>query len=127
MEIIITIKVNGDEVSDVKVEQNKKENYSSKQNVSQYARYFDENCLAWTKDSETNRLFLKQQQDYANDLLKNRGYLFLNDVYDMLSIPRTKIGQVVGWIYDEDNPFGDNFVSFEINAPHNSKFMDGWI
>lgn len=81
---------------------------------SDYAKFFDEYCTAWTKDPEKNLFFLKRQQDYANDVLKAKGYLFLNDVYDMLTIPRTKAGQCVGWIYDEKNPIGDNCVDFGI-------------
>lgn len=81
---------------------------------SDYARFFDESCVAWQKDPEYNLMFLKSQQQYANDLLKSRGRLFLNEVYDMLGIDRTKAGQVVGWIYDPVNPVGDNFVDFGI-------------
>ena len=51
---------------------------------------------------------------YANDLLKARGRLFLNEVYRMLGIDETKAGQVVGWVYNPDNPTGDNFVDFGI-------------
>lgn len=79
---------------------------------SDYARFYDDGCTGWTKDPEYNLMFLKGQQNYANDLLKSRGYLFLNEVYDMLGIPRSKAGQVVGWIYDEDHPNGDNYVDF---------------
>ena len=79
---------------------------------SDYARFFDDGCLGWSKDAEYNLTFLKQQQNYANDLLKKKGHLFLNEVYDMLGIPRTRAGQVVGWIYDEKHPIGDNFVDF---------------
>ena len=32
----------------------------------------------------------------------------------MLGFQRTKAGQVMGWIYDEENPVGDNFVDFGI-------------
>ena len=35
-------------------------------------------------------------------------------VYDMLGFQRTKAGQIMGWIYDEENPVGDNFVDFGI-------------
>ena len=59
-------------------------------------------------------MFLKAQQQYANDLLRARGRLFLNEVYDMLGIPKSKAGQVVGWVYDEENPVGDNYVDFGI-------------
>ena len=59
-------------------------------------------------------MFLKAQQQYANDLLKAKGRLFLNEVYDMLGLERTKAGQVVGWVYNPENPTGDNFVDFGI-------------
>lgn len=81
---------------------------------SDYARYFDENCAHWDSDPEYNLVFLRAQQQYANDLLRTKGHLFLNEVYDMLGIPRTKAGQVVGWYYDEKNPTGDNYVDFGI-------------
>ena len=81
---------------------------------SEYARIYDDGCNGWTKDPELNLAFLKKQQNYADDRLKARGYLFLNEVYDILGFPRTKAGQVVGWIYDEEHPIGDNFVDFGI-------------
>lgn len=84
-------------------------------NISEYARFFDEwNSDAHTKDPEYNLMFLRRQQDYANEKLKANTHLFLNEVYDMLGIPRTKAGQMVGWIYDEKNPNGDNYVDFGI-------------
>lgn len=91
---------------------------------SDYARFFDEYCAGWTKDAEYNLMFLRQQQNYANELLKSRGHLFLNEVYDMLGIDRTKAGNIVGWIYDEKNPIGDNFVDFGIYVLDNEKARD---
>lgn len=96
---------------------------------SDYAKFFDEGCAGWSKDPEQNLFFLKRQQDYANEVLKVKGYLFLNDVYEMLGIPRTKAGQVVGWIYDEKNPVGDNVVDFGIYDGHretNRDFVNGY-
>lgn len=81
---------------------------------SDYARFFDESCAAWQNDPEYNLMFLKSQQQYANDLLVSRGRLFLNEVYRMLGIDETKAGQVVGWVYDPDCPVGDNYVDFGI-------------
>ena len=60
-------------------------------------------------------MFLIQKQRYANDLLKSKGYLFLNDALEMIGADRTRAGQVVGWIYDEKNPNGDNYVDFGID------------
>lgn len=91
---------------------------------SDYARFFDDGCAGWTKDPEFNLMFVKDQQRYANDLLKTKGHLFLNEVYDMLGLPRTKAGQVVGWIYDEKHPVGDNFVDFGIYDLYNEKKRD---
>lgn len=91
---------------------------------SDYARIFDNGSMGWTKDPEYNLMFLKLQQNQANDRLRAQGYLFLNDVYDMLGIPRTKAGQIVGWIYDEENPVGDNFVDFGIYDIYNEKACD---
>jgi hypothetical protein len=81
-----------------------------------YARFFDVGNKDWTKDPEYNLLFLRKQQAYANELLRTKGHLFLNEVYDMLDIPRTKAGQLVGWLYykDGENPDGDNYVDFGI-------------
>lgn len=81
---------------------------------SGYARFFDETCNGYEKDTQYNLLMLRGQQQYANDLLHARGYVFLNDVYDMLGIDRTKEGQIVGWVYNKNNEVGDNFVDFGI-------------
>ena len=96
---------------------------------SDYARCFDDGCAGWEKDAEHNLFFLRQQQNFANDLLKEQGYLFLNDVYKMLGIPVTQAGQAVGWIYDKNCPNGDNYVDFGIYDIHkeaNRNFVNGY-
>lgn len=79
---------------------------------SQYARFFDELCPDFKKNAEYNMIFLKAQQNYANDLLQARGHLFLNEVYDMLGIERSSAGAVVGWVHGKFN--GDDYVDFGI-------------
>ena len=88
--------------------------------TSPYGFKFDENSASWDRSRDMNVFFLKFTQDYFNDLLKLRGYLFLNEVYDRLGIPRRAIGQCVGWIYDENNPNGDNFVDLDIFNERNN-------
>ena len=95
---------------------------------SVYARFFDDGCKGWQKDPEANLMFLRIQQRYANDLLRARKYLFLNEVYDMLGIEPSKAGQIVGWVYDPENPNGDNYVDFGIYNIHRAKnreFVNG--
>lgn len=91
---------------------------------SDYAKIFDESCVGWTKSPEYNLMFLKQQQAHANRLLQQNGILFLNDVYEMLGFQKTQAGQVVGWIYDEEHPIGDNFVDFGIYNLYSEKARD---
>lgn len=104
-------------------------NVATLDKYSDYAKFFDDGCNGWTKDPEFNLMFLKDQQRYANDLLKSKGHLFLNEVYDMLGIPRTQAGQIVGWIYDEKHPVGDNYVDFGIYNVYNESnrnFVNGY-
>jgi hypothetical protein len=91
---------------------------------SMYARFFDELSTSWSKEPEYNLVFLKCQQSYANDMLKTRGHVFLNEVYDALGIERTKAGQVVGWVISKD---GDNFIDFGIytNQDRVRDFVNG--
>jgi hypothetical protein len=95
---------------------------------SDYARFFDELSDYWDKDAEYNLMFLKHQQNHANELLKSQGYLYLNDVYKMLGLRTSKAGQVVGWIYDEKDPLGDNYVDFgiyDLRDPDKRAFVNG--
>lgn len=81
---------------------------------SEYAKCFDVGNAGWTKDPEYNLMYLRTQQNYFNEVLKSRGHVFLNEVYDALGFPRTQAGQVVGWLYDEKKPNGDNYIDFGI-------------
>lgn len=76
-----------------------------------YARFFDEYSPNWSKEAEYNRLFLKCQQNWANDMLNARGHLFLNEVYQALGIPHSTAGSVVGWRMGSE---GDNYVDFGV-------------
>lgn len=84
---------------------------------SPYARFFDEGSPEWKKNSELNRLYVQCQQNYANNLLRARGHVFLNEVYDMLGIDRSQAGSVVGWVIGTD---GDNYVDFGLQRAFSS-------
>lgn len=97
--------------------------------TSDYARFFDETCPGWEKNAEFNLTFLKLQQAYANEKLKAQGHLFLNEVYDMLGMQRTKAGNVVGWVYDPNNEDIDNYVDFGIYDLYDERkraFVNGY-
>ena len=84
---------------------------------SPYAIFFDDTSPQWRGSGNSyNEFFLKAQQNFANDRLALIGHVFLNEVYDMLGVDRTKEGAVVGWVRDH----GDNFVNFDIYNPYNA-------
>ena len=101
-------------------EDEKKETIN-KASSSIYARTFDRNSANWVPGSMYyNFLFLKNQQNYFNDLLNSRGHVFLNEVYDALDVKRnpndpsshSKAGAVVGWVKGSGH---DDFVDFGID------------
>lgn len=94
---------------------------------SLYARYFDDSCAGWVNNAEYNLEYLKAREAEANNRLRKDGYLFLNDVYEMLGMKKTKAGQYVGWSLN--SPFGDGYVSFGIYndaCQGNRDFINGY-
>lgn len=89
-----------------------------------YSIVFCEGNTGWTRNAELNKVFLIQQQNWANDKLKMNGILTLNEVYDMVGAPRTAYGQIAGWVYTDDSSIGDNFVDFGIFDVNNEKACD---
>ena len=79
-----------------------------------YSRFFDENNRLWMKGNVMNRFTLNNQRKYIYDLLVTRGYLFLNEAYDMLGFSRTKAGQLVGWTYKEGMTVGDIYTIYRL-------------
>jgi len=86
-----------------------------------YARFFDESCTQWTKNPEYNIMLLRNQQSYFNDMLKVRGHVFLNEIYDALGIERTQAGALVGWVSGKGH---DNFIDFGIYDKESRRFVN---
>lgn len=89
----------------------KVDRFNPETGASIYSVFFDEYNPNWSKDPEINKLFLRSQQNYLNDLLHARGHLFLNEVYDSLGFNHSQAGSVVGWILSPD---GDNYVDLGV-------------
>lgn len=87
-------------------------------NASGYMKYLTRINPNWEDSVEYIEMFLRAQQNHANDKLRATGHLTLNEVYYMLGMQDTKAGMVVGWIYDLDHPNGDNYVEFDVRKVH---------
>lgn len=104
-------------------------NVVDSEEIGEYARFFDESSREWTKDPEYNLTFLKAQQEWFNNRLHSTGHVFLNEVLDALDIPKTKAGQIVGWIYDPKKGLGDAYIDFgiyNVNREKNRDFVNGY-
>lgn len=88
--------------------------------MSDYGRFFDEyNPNFVMKElnknfNEANSEFILSVEALMNIILKQRGYLFLSEVYEHLGIPPSRQSRIVGWMYNENNPIGDNCVNISI-------------
>lgn len=77
---------------------------------SEYIFTFGDGCPNWQRDfPDQNVFFLTIQQNNANDRLRSRGFLILNDVLESIGLPHTSAGAVVGWTL---GPEGDGYVDF---------------
>lgn len=95
-----------------------------KRGTSQYSRIFDEFNNNWSEVPHQNQMFLQSQMTYANMMLRAKGRVYLNDVYDMLGLERSEAGQVVGWV--DNSPSGDGYIDFGV---WNGSVYDGmeWV
>ena len=89
--------------------------------ISPYAKFFDEGNPNYEDQAEYNLMFLKSHQNWFNDRLRARGFVFLNEVYDAIGIEPTKAGQAVGWALSKD---GDNYIDFGIFNGDSEKARD---
>ncbi len=72
-----------------------------------------ETSFKWSPEFGKNQLTIKVQEQYANDLLNARGYVFLNEVLTGLGLDDSSMGQVVGWVLPEYGGV-DGYVDFGI-------------
>lgn len=94
--------------------------------LSQYARVFDEvGSTQWTPSADHNRAFLLMEQNYFNERIHTRGYIFLNEVYERLGFRPTKAGSVVGWVYQNADYEGIDFGIFTAHTQKAAEFLEG--
>lgn len=60
-------------------------------------RVFGPENKNWDPSPIISRNFLDAVERHMNDKLRWQGFLFLNDVYKALGMPKTRLGAVMGW------------------------------
>ena len=88
--------------------------------ISDYSRFFQMGCKGFDNNSgRYNLLYLKGIQAMFNNKLIADGYVMLNDVYRELGFDTIPEGWSIGWVYDEANPIGDNYIDFGLYEARN--------
>ena len=88
--------------------------------ISDYSRFFQSGCKGFDESSgRYNILYLKGIQAMFNNKLIADGYVMLNDVYRELGFDTIPEGWSIGWVYDEANPIGDNYIDFGLYEARN--------
>lgn len=93
---------------------------------SKYARFFEAGNIYWNKTPGYNLMYLRGAQSMCNDRLKTRGHVFLNEVYEMIGIPHSQEGAVVGWVRDGDGDGRIDFGVYDITKKTSMDFVNGW-
>lgn len=82
---------------------------------------FGKESALWSTKYEYNIAFLKSMEDHINDLIQYRGYIYLNQIYEMLG---------VRWDPKNENPCIENhscgrkiFVYFEVYCKQNGTIL----
>lgn len=114
-----------DNMSDEELEEQGLKEVALVSPASLYCRWFDEFNPNWDNNSETNRFFLLSVQAQMNDLLRARGHVFLNEVFDRLGFKRTPAGARCGWVWQGD---GDNVIDFGLfkTDEAHKDFINSW-
>lgn len=124
-----TIEVDTGEVDENGNPKKEKVKVADKDADDPYSILFDESNDNWQSDRDYNRMFLRQVQNAANLKLKRKGFLFMNDVLNMMGFDHVpKVGQFAGWIYDPTNPDIDSYIDFgmyDLDNPEKLAFLEG--
>ena len=78
----------------------------------------------WVNDNTLNMAYIMGQEDYLNSMLysrnvfdskhrvKVRGWVFLNEIRDLLGETATKAGSVVGNLFSNGEPGRNGYITF---------------
>ena len=93
---------------------------------SAYTRCFCKGSPGWTDDAEDRLFYLSKMQRFANDKLNYNKTVTLNEVYEMLGLPKTPQGQLVGWSKKIDKNAKIDFGVYDISDESKRLFINGY-
>lgn len=88
--------------------------------VNDYKKYFAPGNPYWENNDDYIQYFFDMKRSYLNKVFRKKGFLTLNEAYRAFGLQETNDGLVVGWVYDRNNPVGDNYIQVydhKVNVP----------
>ena len=82
--------------------------------MSIYEKTFDSSNVNWDSNFgiERAREFIRAAEGYFNCLLRDRGYVYLNEVYEFLGFDTDDDFENIRW--DLNNPDGDGYIQLSL-------------
>lgn len=84
---------------------------------------FDNRSINWDENTDFNTLYVKAQMQNMADILKERHWLYLREVFHMLGLDALNISPIMGWNgenavleYSIDEPDENGFIKIHHNA-----------
>lgn len=92
------------------------------------SKIFDETNINYVRDAHYNKDFIRSTEQWANRRLKQKGFVFLNEVYEQLGFESTALGHEIGWVY-KDKSLDDvrkhnNYICIRTIDAYGNKALD---
>lgn len=72
---------------------------------------FNSNCNEWDENMKYNATFARAQMSRLADIVKNRHWLYLRELFDAFGADATHISPIMGWNGEEA------FLEYSIDPP----------
>jgi hypothetical protein len=101
-----------------------------------FIRFYDQTSCYYEGVPETDKAYLISREEFANNELYRRyfyghkGYMTVNEVYEMLGFEATESGALAGWVFNPNDPDcmkkkHISFGIFDIERQSNREFVNG--
>lgn len=93
------------------------------ENTTEFSRLFgDGNTPYWSKDPRICLAAINGAQTTCNAILREKGFITLNEVYHELGFRPSEEGMYLGWRFKYgDKEFGSTYVDFGYSGPKNER------
>lgn len=92
-------------------------------NTETFSRLFgDGNTIYWSKDPRLNVVHLRSAEATCNQIMRQNGFITLNQVYHELGFRPSAEGMYLGWRFRYGDPiYGDTYVDLGFAGPKNEE------